>query len=389
MKKLQAFGLALLLFLCTATGLHVLAGRRLEFNDPKFNAWVNDEKLLYSRAICENLGPNTIPVFGSSEFRHGRSTPYHAAKVLSGQPFQLMLIGAGYYQSLFHATALAAIGPAMEQDQAVLILSPQWFKPSGVLPEVYTSRFSAYNFVQMLKNDKLSQQTKEYIIQRTKQLLEPDPAMGERVDLYERVLVTKDTSLWDKLHYKAWTTFLEEKMTVGLLLKAKAAGIRHDAPQPAPRPAPDWAALEAQADADGAKANTTNQFGMNDDFYFLYKNTMLKSKKDSMKQADYTQSPEYGDLICFLNVCRDLGIRPLLVSLPVNGPWYDYMGFPQQNRQAYYQKIRDIAAEYGAELADLSTEEYTPHFFEDNTHIAWKGWVKLNESLYRFAAPAA
>ena len=178
-------------------------------------------------------------------------------------------------------------------------------------------------------------------------------------------------------------------MTVGRLPKAKAAGIRHDAPQPTPRPAPDWAALEAQADADGAKANTTNQFGMNDDFYFLYKNTMLKSKKDSMKQADYTQSPEYGDLICFLNVCRDLGIRPLLVSLPVNGPWYDYMGFPQQNRQAYYQKIRDIAAEYGAELADLSTEEYTPHFFEDNTHIAWKGWVKLNESLYRFAAPAA
>ena len=76
MKKLQAFGLALLLFLCTATGLHVLAGRRLEFNDPKFNAWVNDEKLLYSRAICENLGPNTIPVFGSSEFRHGRSKPF-------------------------------------------------------------------------------------------------------------------------------------------------------------------------------------------------------------------------------------------------------------------------------------------------------------------------
>ena len=67
-----------------------------------------------------------------------------------------------------------------------------------------------------------------------------------------------------------------------------------------------------------------------------------------MKQADYTQSPEYGDLICFLNVCRDLGIRPLLVSLPVNGPWYDYTGFPQQSRQAYYQKIRDIAAEYGA-----------------------------------------
>ena len=38
------------------------------------------------------------------------------------------------------------------------------------------------------------------------------------------------------------------------------------------------------------------------------------------------------------------------------------------------------------ELLDLSSYEYTPYFFEDNTHIAREGWVKLNEGLYQFAS---
>ena len=387
MRKVVAFLTALVLFLSTAVGLHFLASGHLGYDNPKFDAWVNDDKLLYGKVISNSLTADTIPVFGSSEFRHGRGTPYHPAKLLAGQPFRLMLIGAGYYQSLYHATALAAIAPAMQQKKAVLFVSPQWFRPSGVLPEVYSSRFSEYNFSQMLQNPQLSEETKQYIIDRTNELLKPDPKALERTHLYERMQAGQ-ASLWDKIHYHAWKVFYNEKMSMGVVLKAMSAGITRRGRPQEPRPEPDWQAEARRADEDGAKANTTNPYGMDDSFYYLYKNTMLKSKKDSMKDADYTQSPEYDDLICFLKVCKEMGIKPLLVSVPVNGPWYDFMGFPKENRDAYYQKIRDIAAEYGAELADFSGDEYTPHFFEDNTHIARKGWVSVNESLYRFATEA-
>lgn len=384
MRKVVAFLTALVLFFSTVVGLHFVAAGHLGYDNPKFDAWVNDDKLLYGKVISDSLTENTIPVFGSSEFRHGRGTPYHPAKLLAGQPFRLMLIGAGYYQSLYHATALAAIAPDMPQKKAVLFVSPQWFRPSGVLPEVYSSRFSEYNFLQMLQNEQLSDETKQYIVDRTEVLLKPDPNALNRVHLYERVLDGK-ASLFDKIHYHAWNAFYREKMNVGVILKAMAAGIKRHSEPVEPQPEPDWQEVAYKADEDGAKANTTNPFGMNDNFYYLYKNTMLKSKKDSMKDADYTESPEYDDLICFLKVCQDVDIKPLLVSVPVNGPWYDYMAFPKEKRDAYYQKIREIAEEYGAELADFSGDEYTPHFFEDNTHIAWKGWVSINESLYRFA----
>lgn len=384
MKKCKALGLAFLLFSLTVLVIH-LGIKRLDFTGPSFDAWVNDDKLLYSRAITENLTSTSIPVFGSSEFRHGRSTPYHPAKVLSGQPFRLMLIGAGYYQSLYHATALAAMGDDLPQKKAVFILSPQWFRGKGVSGQVYTSRFSEYNYIQMLKNPHLSDETKNYIIQRTEKLLQADPAMAKRVKSYQRVYLTKNATLLERLSCRIYLGFLEDKLMVSLSLKALAAGV---SPQEYPEdaPTPDWQALSAQAAIDGAKANTTNAFGMDNGFYNLYKNNYIKIKKDSAVKADFLSSQEYEDMICFLKVCRDLDIQPLLVSLPFNGPWYDYMGFPAEKRQAYYEKIRCIAEDYGAALCDLSPYEYTPYFFEDNTHIAREGWVKLDEGLYQFAS---
>ena len=384
MKKYKALGLAFLLFSITVLMIH-LGIKRLDFTGPSFDAWVNDSKLMYSRSITENLTPSSIPVFGSSEFRHGSSTPYHPAKVLSGQPFRLMLIGAGYYQSLYHTTALAAMGNELPRKQAVFILSPQWFRGKGVSSQAYASRFSEYNYIQMLQNPHLSPETKKYIVERTDKLLQADPAMAKRVKSYQRIYLTKDAAFLEKLSCKLYLAFLEEKLMVSLSLKALANGIFPcEYPQNALEP--DWNTLSEKAALDGAKANTTNPFGMDNGFYNRYRNSYIKSKKDAAAKSDFLNSQEYEDMICFLKVCQDLHIQPLLVSLPFNAPWYDYMGFPVEKRQAYYDKIRAIAQDYAVELLDLSSYEYTPYFFEDNTHIAREGWVKLNEGLYRFAS---
>ena len=50
MKKCNALGLAFILFSFTVLVIH-LGIKRLDFTGPSFDAWVNDDKLLYSRAI--------------------------------------------------------------------------------------------------------------------------------------------------------------------------------------------------------------------------------------------------------------------------------------------------------------------------------------------------
>lgn len=103
------------------------------------------------------------------------------------------------------------------------------------------------------------------------------------------------------------------------------------------------------------------------------------------KNPKYTlDSMEFSDLECFLSICREEGIEPLVVILPFNGYWYDYTELTAEERSTFYEKIRCIAEDYGVQCADLSGNEYTEYYFEDNSHPALKGLVDLNEAIYEF-----
>ena len=96
------------------------------------------------------------------------------------------------------------------------------------------------------------------------------------------------------------------------------------------------------------------------------------------------ETDEYNDLRLFLDICEELDIEPMLVSVPVNGFYYDYTGLPQSERQQYYQNIREIASEYDVQLLDLSSQEYTPYFLHDIMHLGWKGWVYVIQGVHEF-----
>lgn len=393
MKKLIAFLTALAVFAVSACGLHFYAKNRVAVNSNSFSFWAADGKFGARSAILENINKDTVAVFGSSEFQHGRKTPYHPGNMFQDTSFNMMLIGAGYYQSLSHAVTLASIGDSLKTRQAVLFVSPQWFRKPGVQPEAFASRFSETHYAAMLQNEKLRAETKTYIMNRTSALLEADPPALKRVSMYNRVLCGKPlagepASLLDKINYSVYSRFLKEKelQTVSALLDRD--GIRKDKSAvpagSASKDGPDFAAFLKQAEADGKKQNTGNAFYMDDTVYKKKIVPSMKKKHNQSLKGSYITSPEFDDLRCFLNVCKDLGIQPLLVMLPVNGYWYDYTGFPKTERDKYYEKIRDIAAAYHAGLADFGSEEYTEYFFEDGIHIGKKGWVMVNESIYRF-----
>ena len=142
MKKLTAFLTALVLFLVSAAGMHFYAESRITVNNNAFSFWAIEKKFVAREALTKNINADTVAVFGSSEFQHGRKTPYHPGNMFAGNKFNMMLIGAGYYQSLSHALTLASIGNDLPTKEAVLFISPQWFRSDGVLPEPFSSRFS-------------------------------------------------------------------------------------------------------------------------------------------------------------------------------------------------------------------------------------------------------
>lgn len=122
MKRLTAFFTAFVLFLVTAAGIHLAVRDRKIPDSRTFSTWANETKTRSRETIKQNLGPDSLLVFGSSEFMHGQDTPYHPSSMFADSDFEPMLIGAGYYQSLSHAIALSAVGEG--QKKAVLFLSP-------------------------------------------------------------------------------------------------------------------------------------------------------------------------------------------------------------------------------------------------------------------------
>ncbi len=383
MKKAAAFLLAAALFFGTIAGCHVYMGRKAALQNPEVATWVNEEKYKSHTGIAQNLDKDVIPVFGSSEFDHLKGTAYHPTQMFSKTTFHPMLIGTGYYQCLGHAITLASIGESMTNKKAVLILSPQWFKKEGVVDQAFASRFSETHYLAMLDNEKLSDKTKEYIQNRTNKLLKVDPPTLERVQMYERI-DQGEGSFWDKAYKKFWNAFLDEKERFSLVAGMKRAGIKMDGKKQPKKEDLDFEQYKEKAVAECA-GEEQNPFYFDSKYYRKLKK-ILPGKKGSSKQArnGYSVSPEYDDLKSFLDVCKDMGIEPMLVMMPVNGYYYDYTEFPKEARQKYYQNIRDIAEEYGAKLADFSEDEYTPYFFCDRVHLGKKGWVDVNESIYRF-----
>ena len=146
MKKVTAFFIALVLFFGTACGIHFFVDKNIKFDPHSFGAWINQHKFFAGDEIKANIDPNTILVLGSSEFRHGTNMSTHPVNLFKDNSMHMMMVGAGYYQSLFHSVELAAVEDGVKNKKVVLILSPQWFKKKGVLAPAYASRFSFVRF---------------------------------------------------------------------------------------------------------------------------------------------------------------------------------------------------------------------------------------------------
>ncbi|MFB2351348.1 D-alanyl-lipoteichoic acid biosynthesis protein DltD, partial [Priestia megaterium] len=86
--------------------------------------------------------------------------------------------------------------------------------------------------------------------------------------------------------------------------------------------------------------------------------------KGKNKGKSYAVSPEYGDFEMMLDILKAAGAEPMFVTIPVNGKWYDYTGFPKKGRTDYYKKVNKQIRAKGFQVADFSGHEYDPYFMK-------------------------
>lgn len=311
--------------------------------------------------------------FGSSEFFISKDKVAQCPQAVFGEQVcgvDLAYVGEAYDQSLWQAIAAGAYGSAVQNKKAMLVVSPQWFFKNNGDQGKFASKFSSTLYRQFAGNPNVSDETKAYVRSRVEQLgVDAKTTAAAHHDTVLDAVNDVAGALADDLSLRAQLPGVVEKAP--LKSPVRAAG--------APTGEPDWNALLAQADASGDEACTTNGYGIYDAYW--EKNSGYDVERgQNFSEAD----DEYADFSCFLDVCREVGLEPLVVILPVHGAWYDREGVPASERQAYYERIRGLCDKAGAAYADFSTCEYEKYFLCDTVHPGWRGWVRIEQAFYDF-----
>jgi D-alanine transfer protein len=333
--------------------------------------------------------PGVLPIYGSSEM--SMINDYHPAKVFTPEtgvtPF---LIGKGGSQTIIHVLSLGSL-ENLQGKKVVVFLTPQWYGPNGIQTSTFEGNFSPLHAYQVLYSSELSPRLKRQIAQRILKF----PGAYKDYPYLKKVLTDEANSgikakaeqfvsrVPARLEYAALEVqdFLKTKWHVENLSLKK---IREYSQKEKNLKPMAWDQLREEAKLVGRNSTTNNSFGMDNKFYEEYLISRLQEKKNADKDDKLSVSPEYDDLQLLMQVLREKGAKPLFVIQPMNGRWYDYSGLQRSEREFCYAKLNRLIQEEGYPVADFSSHEYEDYYLKDPWHLAWKGWVDVNQRLYDF-----
>ena len=336
---------------------------------------------------------DTLLIFGSSELRTTEIST-HPVNFFAGkrEGFQVDIIGRGSCQSIIHAIQLAASGDSLRGKKVVLITSPQSYVEEGIAPDLFMANFSAQQYLELLRDEELSDEVKGYLSGRVAELMKEYRSLPESASVDPALSALAE---WETKHdfpsaagkFLMTPYYTLSRYLYSLKDKFSARNILaggENIPAPVFRSAIDWQAEEQSAVAEAEKMTSNNGFGMLDDYYTTYIGSRLERQKDRDRALSYSVSKEYGDLRILFEICRQKGIEPLFIHVPLHGQWSDYTGFSADRRQEYYQNVREIAEEYSIQTLDLTGYEYDQYFMCDVMHLGWKGWLEVDKALIEY-----
>lgn len=349
-------------------------------NDPVSN--VKDKGTIANKYFLDN---DSIMMLGSSELSH--STKQHPTYYFNTNRSknEVITIGRAYTQSLQDATILGSFDPENKDKKVVLLVSMQWFMDEeGVTSNHYQTRFSPTQFYDFLDNPEISKENKVKLANRAVELLKGSEEYKSE-SVYAK-LFTSDSFI-SKVEKVILAPYFEfRKGTVNLkekgMLYAELAVLPDKKPQVKGEPI-DWKKEEEQAIEDAKKRVGDNDLSIDKVYYKKNFGDNLDKVKDKYKDVNLLESKEFEDYQLNLDVCKDLGIKPVVVLIPAMDKFYNVTGISKEERHEFYDKAGNLAKEEGFKVIDLREKETEKYYLRDVMHLGTKGWVDVCEKLFK------
>lgn len=362
--------------------------------------------LAYARFAEKNLGTalqtaafdqvDLLPVYGSSEIVY--DNPYHASHLFLHYPtgFRIFPVATLGATPLMHLQRLAGLGSSLRGRKVVISIVPdniyrdreKW---------IYVGNFSRLQATALIFNLALPYPLK----QRAAKRLLDYPETLESDDLLRTAIgALADDSVKGRALYtllvplgklQEWTLRLIDHWEV--LAHAKVRAGQPELPNGRVIQGFNWPTLAADAQRVAAQQSNTNSFGINNEVWQRRVQQRMQPHGGKIKTppivrrvASGLQSPNnWSDLDLLLDALEVFGARPLLLSAPFSGRYYDFWGVNSHQREAYYEMLHTIAARHQVPVLDFEDhDEDTLFVIDASSHLSAKAWVYYDRAMDDF-----
>lgn len=365
------------------------------------------------------LGNNTKLVFGSSElYPASTAGEAHPIALFCGKKhgLDLMPVGRAYCADLWHAIELGAFADDVDatgDNRVVIMLSMQWFTVARTTSDDLGSSFSRGAYDAFMASGRFSDGLKQRV---ARSLSAYGIDTGAEGTVLGRAVSTVEG--WAQKGQKALRLDLafagaaasptldglagktDDEVNGGCAdentdASADAAddtGAGSDAADGVSAAngaavSLDWDEVFSQARQEAASNASNNDLGYdqwdwNKGWYekFLRAGTAWRPFDDGSLFSE----DEFADFQTLLDVCREAGIKPLVVVQAVKGASYDQTIYDADARAGYVARVKQMALDAGADVADFSTHDYDALFNRDEAHPSPLGSAYYSRCIYRW-----
>ncbi len=375
---LIALGLAVTIFLAAEKAVIHLEHATIPSTAPDLFLLKN-QGLAFQRAAAR--APNVLLIYGSSELLVP-PVPEKGNNFFRTAPtgFQLSPVGGGGANSLVMLQKVGALGSDLRGKKLAISLSPGWFltpKPSW---NGYKGNFSLMAASEMVFGTALNFELKREVALRM--LL--CPSTLDKSPLLEFALTRLASGRWlDRAIFCAlWP--LGKAQTAVMELQDHFSALNHirrnikAAPQRHPKTL-DWPKLIATAETTKTTdwAQTSKPSRLNAQ--------IIPGSRDVGFRYGVKVSPSWTDLELLLRTLARVHARPLLLSMPLPGEFYDHAGISRSAREDYYTKLRALVQRYHFAVVEFEAhDEDSAFLLRHQSHLTAKGWMFYNRALDDF-----
>lgn len=391
MKKYKFFLIPIILIVIFSITFNSILDKKYELLKDKKN--MSEVKHQYDNIVRDRGGllkdqmvnEGDLMLLGSSELSsHVNQNPINIFP-FKGADYDVSIYGRAYTQTLQHSTIISNTSNVSNKDKIAIVVSAQWFeRESGIDGSDFSVNFSELQFYQFFKNNKIDKENKVYYAKRISELLKVSGEYGEEriyANLYyKNNLISNSILTILKPYYNIKEYMLKTKDKVQTIKELNRLEYKREKEVKNI----NWKEEYLKAEIEGASKVSNNDINVDDEYYDTYLRDKYDSLNGKLKNVDLLSSKELEDYKFFINICKDIDVKPLIILMPVNGLYYDHLGLTKEKRTEFYKYLELIAKENGLDVLNLQNKEYEKYYLSDVMHLGWKGWLNIDEEMYNY-----